>query len=85
MVKIGDLVTPRLESCTLFPVNFNKIMFGNDEVPKSILFMVGGIGTVLELGGEDEIYYGNRSMKILTSGGIGWCLEDWVEVVNETG
>jgi len=69
----GDLVTP---------VNFSKIGWRREDF-LIISFEVGEVGTILEIGGEN--YYGKRSMRILVPQGIGWCLEDWVEVVNETG
>ena len=92
-MKPGDLVTPSglsLNSrsdergCFLSPIPYSKLKF-EKKVPKTIPFLVGEVGTVLELGGEGEEYFGKKSMKILTpSGRTGWCLHDWIEVVNET-
>ena len=83
MVKIGDLVTPSKGTRSLSPIPFSKL---GSRIEKwiQIPFEMGEVGTVLELESEDEIYYGKRSMRILVPQGIGWCLEDWIEVVNES-
>ena len=74
----GDLVTPANGiSRSLTPVNFWR----RDNFV-IVLFEVGEVGTILEIGGEN--YYGKRRMRILVPQGIGWCLEDSIEVINES-
>ena len=82
-MKSGDLVTPANGiSRSLSPVNFSKIGWRREDFV-TVLFEVGEVGTILEIGGEN--YYGKRSMRILVPQGIGWCFEDGIEVVNEIG
>ena len=76
MLNTGDLVVPTNGYCflehDLKEIRGKRFHFSQSEV-----------GTVLEVG--EGNMFNSRMVRILTQRGVGWCLHDWLERVNESG
>ena len=83
-MKIGDLVeVSNGFPCILSPFESGSQEFldwkSNSMRKGKVEFKVGEVGTVLEVG--DKNYFEENNVRILVPRGIGWCSQDWVEVI----